>query len=122
VATLPRGRPLPSSSPPSSSLHPETPGGSGPIGGSRAALLISQATQGRLLKPRPPSGFYGVYTKGKRWTAQIHYDSKKHNLGTFDTKQEAALAYSWIPYNSGIRQSGPTPSILHYNWFCNHIC
>jgi hypothetical protein len=23
--------------------------------------------------------------------------------------------YSWIPYNSGIRQSGLTPSILHYN-------
>ena len=30
-------------------------------------------------------------------------------------------AYSWIPYNSGIRQSGLTPSILHYNWFCDHI-
>jgi hypothetical protein len=26
------------------------------------------------------------------------------------------LPYSWIPYNSGIRQSGLTPSILHYNW------
>jgi hypothetical protein len=30
--------------------------------------------------------------------------------------------YSWIPYNSGIRQSSLTPSILHYNWFCGHIC
>jgi hypothetical protein len=30
--------------------------------------------------------------------------------------------YSWIPYNSSIRQSGLTPSILHYNWFCDLIC
>jgi hypothetical protein len=44
-------------------------------------------------KPRPASGFYGVGAKGKRWNAQINYDSKQHNLGCFDTKQEAALAY-----------------------------
>ena len=31
--------------------------------------------------------------KGKRWQAIINYDSKHHYLGTFDTKQEAALAY-----------------------------
>jgi hypothetical protein len=29
----------------------------------------------------------------KRWKAQIQYDSKHHFLGTFATKQEAALAY-----------------------------
>jgi hypothetical protein len=34
-----------------------------------------------------------VYAKGKRWKAEIYYDSKKHYLGTFGTKQEAALAY-----------------------------
>jgi hypothetical protein len=44
-------------------------------------------------KPRPASGFYGVYARKKRWEAQIAYDSKAHHLGTFDTKQEAALAY-----------------------------
>jgi hypothetical protein len=44
-------------------------------------------------KPRPTSGFYGVYASGKRWKAQIRYDSKRHSLGLFDTKQEAALAY-----------------------------
>jgi hypothetical protein len=44
-------------------------------------------------KPRPASGFYGVSANDKRWQANITYDSKKHNLGTFDTKQEAALAY-----------------------------
>jgi hypothetical protein len=45
------------------------------------------------VRPRPPSGFYGVCASGKRWTAQIDYDSKQQNLGSFDTKQEAALAY-----------------------------
>jgi hypothetical protein len=34
-----------------------------------------------------------VYADRKRWKAQISYDSKKHYLGSFDTKQEAALAY-----------------------------
>jgi hypothetical protein len=44
-------------------------------------------------KPRPPSGFYGVSANGKRWQAEIYYDSKHHYLGYFDTKQEAALVY-----------------------------
>jgi hypothetical protein len=44
-------------------------------------------------QPRPPSGFCGVTTIGKRWQARICYDRKEHNLGCFDTKQEAALAY-----------------------------
>jgi hypothetical protein len=38
-------------------------------------------------------GDYGVCAEGRRWAARISYDSKKHYLGTFDTKQEAALAY-----------------------------
>ena len=47
----------------------------------------------REVRPRPSSGFYGVSAKGKRWCAKINYDSKQHNLGTFETKQEAALAH-----------------------------
>jgi hypothetical protein len=48
-----------------------------------------------LKKPRQPSGFYGVCTSatGKRWQAQIKYGGKRHHIGTFGTKQEAALAY-----------------------------
>jgi hypothetical protein len=34
-----------------------------------------------------------VCAKRKRWKAQFSYDSKVHHLGSFDTKQEAALAY-----------------------------
>jgi len=47
-------------------------------------------------KPRPSSGFYGVSASKKRWTAHISYDNKEHHLGTFDTKQEAALAYQAV--------------------------
>jgi hypothetical protein len=44
-------------------------------------------------KPRPASGFYGVSVNGKRWKARLRYGGKEHNLGTFSTKEEAALAY-----------------------------
>jgi hypothetical protein len=47
----------------------------------------------KVQRPRPPSGFYGVTADKKRWKAQIHYSCKQHSLGTFDTRQEAALAY-----------------------------
>jgi hypothetical protein len=30
---------------------------------------------------------------GGTQSAKIYYDSKNHSLGSFDTKQEAALAY-----------------------------
>jgi hypothetical protein len=52
-----------------------------------------KAAEDAAVQARPPSGFYGVSAKRKRWIAQIYYDSKSHYLGTFDTKQEAALAY-----------------------------
>jgi hypothetical protein len=47
-------------------------------------------------KPRPKSGFYGVVANNKRWQAQLYYDGKQHCLGTFDTKQEAALEYDRV--------------------------
>jgi hypothetical protein len=34
-----------------------------------------------------------VIANRKRWVARIFFNSKEHRLGTFDTKQEAALAY-----------------------------
>jgi hypothetical protein len=46
-------------------------------------------------KPRdlPASGYYGVTTNGKRWKARITHNGKKHHIGSFGTRQEAALAY-----------------------------
>jgi hypothetical protein len=34
-----------------------------------------------------------VYASGKRWQARTGYGGKKHTLGNFGTKEEAALAY-----------------------------
>jgi hypothetical protein len=56
--------------------------------------------------PRPTSGFYGVSASKKRWKATICYDSKKHHLGSFHTKQEAALAY-----DRAARQCGEDKSL-----------
>jgi hypothetical protein len=56
----------------------------------KAAHIIAHP---KIPKIRPKSGFYGVSTSGRRWKARISYDGKEHNLGTFNTKQEAALAY-----------------------------
>jgi hypothetical protein len=42
-----------------------------------------------------------VSASGKRWAAKVHYNSKHHTLGSFDTKQEAALAYDrWAKHCS----------------------
>jgi hypothetical protein len=60
-------------------------------------------------KPRQPSGFHGVYAKGKQWRAQITYGGKKHYLSTFDTKQEAAFAY-----DRAAREHGGGKTWLNY--------
>lgn len=39
------------------------------------------------------SSFKGVWRKRKRWCATIHYQGKTRYLGTFDTQEQAALAY-----------------------------
>jgi hypothetical protein len=67
------------------------------IAAAEEAVVQAQAehllTHPKQTKPRPASGFYGVAASGKRWSAIIYYDSKTHHLSSFDTKQEAALAY-----------------------------
>ena len=44
-------------------------------------------------RARPKSGYYGVRSDGKKWQARINYNGKKFNLGSFVTKEQAALAY-----------------------------
>jgi hypothetical protein len=57
-----------------------------PLNRGAGALLLQR-------KRRPASGFYGVSANGTRWQARVIYGGKQHYLGTFDTKEEAALAY-----------------------------
>jgi hypothetical protein len=45
-------------------------------------------------KSRPKSGYYGVYANNNRWQASLTCDGKTHNLGTFNTKEEAAVVYN----------------------------
>jgi hypothetical protein len=61
-------------------------------------------------KHRPPSGFHGVCANKKRWRAQIVYGGKKHHIGTFDTEQEAALAY-----DTAARTHGEGKKTLNYD-------
>jgi hypothetical protein len=59
---------------------------------------------------RAPSGFHGVCATGKRWVARIRYGGKNHRFGTFDTKQEAALAY-----DRAAREHGEGKNKLNYD-------
>jgi hypothetical protein len=51
---------------------------------------------GKATRRRPPaaSGYYGVYAYGASWQASLtNADGGRERLGTFPTRQEAALAY-----------------------------
>ena len=39
------------------------------------------------------TGLIGVSKNGKRYQAYIRYGGKQHNLGSFDTKEQAGMAY-----------------------------
>lgn len=53
----------------------------------------SQNLMNRGLNSRNTTGYKGVRTNGKKWSAQITYKRKIIYLGTFDTPELAARAY-----------------------------
>lgn len=57
---------------------------------------IQQNTWNSRTKNTNTSGYKGVYAtpSKKRWYASIYHYGKQIRLGTFDTKEEAALAYN----------------------------
>ena len=43
--------------------------------------------------PNQTSGLIGVFKNGKKYTALINYGGTQYYLGTFDTKEQAGMAY-----------------------------
>jgi serine protease inhibitor ecotin len=43
--------------------------------------------------PNQKTGLIGVYKSGKKYRAMIMYGGTHHHLGTFDTKEQAGMAY-----------------------------
>lgn len=68
-----------------------------PLNNIRANLRVASFAENARNSKRPKnntSGYKGVwFTKDKRWRASIHVNNKTIHLGSFDTAEEAYLAY-----------------------------
>ena len=54
-------------------------------------------------------GYKGVYIHRKKFLAQIRIDGKTTHIGTYDTAQEAAVAYDHAVLNNNL-----SPSLLNF--------
>jgi hypothetical protein len=57
------------------------------------AFKVEQPVQEKRGNPNQKTGLIGVYKIGKKYKAQIRHGGTQHNLGTFDTKEQAGIAY-----------------------------
>ena len=60
-------------------------------------LRVATPTQNYANAPRKSSntsGFKGVSLHGKKWRARIRWNGKYLSIGSFDTKEEAQMAYA----------------------------
>jgi hypothetical protein len=58
-----------------------------------AALKVEEPVQEKRGKPNQTTGLIGVYKKRERYQALIKYGGTNKSLGSFDTKEEAGMAY-----------------------------
>jgi serine protease inhibitor ecotin len=57
------------------------------------ALKVEPPKKRKRGNPNQTTGLIGVSKNGKKYKAQIQYGGKQHNLGTFETKEQAGIAY-----------------------------
>jgi serine protease inhibitor ecotin len=57
------------------------------------ALKVEEPVQQERGNPNPTTGLIGVSKSGKKYKAEIKIGGTRHNLGTFDTKEQAGIAY-----------------------------
>ncbi len=60
----------------------------------RLATRVQNATNRSKFKGNRTSKYKGVYRGTHSWRAEIQANKKRHNLGSFKTEVEAALAYN----------------------------
>jgi serine protease inhibitor ecotin len=60
------------------------------------AAKVEEPVQEKRGNPNQKTGLIGVYKNGKKYKATISYGGKQHNLGTFDTKEQAGIAYDRV--------------------------
>ena len=46
--------------------------------------------------PNQKTGLIGVSKNGKKYRASIYFDGTSNSLGTFDTKEQAGIAYDRV--------------------------
>jgi serine protease inhibitor ecotin len=57
------------------------------------ALKDEAPVQQKRGKPNQTTGLIGVFKNGKKYGARIRYGGTRKNLGSFDTKEQAGMAY-----------------------------
>ena len=57
------------------------------------AMKVEPPKKRKRGNPNQKTGLIGVYKMGKKYQARINYGGTKHYLGTFDTKEQAGIAY-----------------------------
>ena len=73
--------------------------------------------------PNQKTGLIGVCKKGEKYRADICYDGTRHNLGTFDTKEQAGMAYDRFVVAKSTEEVSFTlnyPNLLVYGYgYCS---
>ena len=65
------------------------------------ALISNKRKRGN---PNQTTGLIGVNKSGKRFQAYISYGGKQHHLGSFDTKEQAGMAYDRFVVDKGTEE------------------